>query len=125
MHCNLFASGVLHQNRVFSFSILQIDGILCVCIQALLSPGRGFDFSTGVPWSDSVRYALQNVFAFSFVWSIGGVLDTSSRDRFDVHVRERWELLQSAQLNEWHISPSMTNPKPMTVLYMAVLSLLS
>ena len=32
-----------------------------------------------VPFTDSSRYALQNIFAFCYVWALGSMLEAASR----------------------------------------------
>ena len=40
---------------------------------------------------DQKRHALQYIFAYSAVWGLGGNLDSASREKFDVFMRELFE----------------------------------
>lgn len=41
--------------------------------------------------SDSAKLGIQNIFAFCFVWSIGGAVESHSRDAFDAMVRSTFQ----------------------------------
>eukprot|EP00891_Asterochloris_glomerata_P001497 jgi/Astpho2/1497/e_gw1.00026.129.1_t len=58
-------------------------------LQAVLMPAR---FS-GIlaPFTDSTKHALQNLFAFCYVWALGGTLEAASRDPFDKFVRDAFQ----------------------------------
>ena len=43
------------------------------------------------PISDSAKLGIQNIFAFCYVWSIGGALESQSRDAFDAMVRSTFQ----------------------------------
>ena len=51
--------------------------IINLLLQAVLVPAR---FPAIVaPFTDSTRNALQNIFAFCYVWALGGTLEAASR----------------------------------------------
>jgi len=43
------------------------------------------------PISESAKLGIQNIFAFCYVWSIGGALESHSRDAFDAMVRNTFQ----------------------------------
>ena len=43
------------------------------------------------PISESAKLGIQNIFAFCYVWSIGGALESLSRDAFDALVRSTFQ----------------------------------
>ena len=43
------------------------------------------------PMSDSAKLGIQNIFAFCYVWSIGGAIESHSRDAFDALVRATFQ----------------------------------
>ena len=43
------------------------------------------------PISESAKLGIQNIFAFCYVWSIGGALESHSRDAFDALVRSTFQ----------------------------------
>lgn len=43
------------------------------------------------PISESIKLGIQNIFAFCYVWSIGGALESPSRDTFDAMVRSTFQ----------------------------------
>ena len=51
--------------------------ILRLLLQAVLMPAR-FP-AVAAPFTDSTRNALQNIFAFCYVWALGGALEAASR----------------------------------------------
>lgn len=58
-------------------------------VQAMLLPAN---FPAIVePMSDSAKLGIQNIFAFSYVWSIGGAIESHSRDAFDALVRTTFQ----------------------------------
>jgi len=59
------------------------------CPQAMLLP---VNFPAIVdPISESAKLGIQNIFAFCYVWSIGGALESHSRDAFDAMVRSTFQ----------------------------------
>ena len=42
-------------------------------------------------FSESAKLGVQNLFAFCFVWSVGGALSSQSRDAFDAFVRNAFQ----------------------------------
>ena len=62
---------------------------LSLCPQAILLP---VNFPAIVdPISESAKLGIQNIFAFCFVWSIVGALESHSRDAFDAMVRSTFQ----------------------------------
>ncbi len=55
----------------------------------MLRPTKTFDISE--PFTEYIRYGLQNIFAFCFVWSLGGAIDAGHRDKFDQFVRTSFQ----------------------------------
>ena len=51
--------------------------MLRLLLQAILMPAR-FP-AILAPFTDSTRNALQNLFAFCYVWALGGTLEAASR----------------------------------------------
>ena len=43
------------------------------------------------PMSDSAKLGIQNIFAFCYVWSVGGAVESHSRDAFDAMVRSTFQ----------------------------------
>ena len=43
------------------------------------------------PMTDSAKLGIQNIFAFCYVWSIGGAIESHSRDAFDAFVRTTFQ----------------------------------
>lgn len=41
--------------------------------------------------SESARLGVQNIFAFCYVWSVGGALSSQSREAFDAFVRNSFQ----------------------------------
>lgn len=58
---------------------INIVTSLCFCHQALLQPIRGInvegEFEEDIP--EDIQATLNRIFAFSFVWSVGGNIDRS------------------------------------------------
>ena len=60
-----------------------------LCPQAMLLP---VNFPAVLdPVSESTKLGIQNIFAFCYVWSIGGALESHSRDAFDAMVRSTFQ----------------------------------
>ena len=76
---------------------INIVTSLCFCYQALLQPSRGISvegpISEDGEISDDVIAILNRVFAFAYVWSIGGNIDHKSIEGFDVFFRTELETL--------------------------------
>ena len=60
-----------------------------VFLQAMLLPDN-FPAIAG-PISESAKLGIQNIFAFCFVWSIGGAVESQCRDAFDAMVRSTFQ----------------------------------
>ena len=58
-------------------------------LQAMLLPANFPAIAESV--SDSAKLGIQNIFAFCFVWSIGGAVESHSRDAFDAMVRSTFQ----------------------------------
>lgn len=43
------------------------------------------------PMTDSAKLGIHNIFAFCYVWSIGGAIESHSRDAFDALVRNTFQ----------------------------------
>eukprot|EP00898_Chlorokybus_atmophyticus_P006606 jgi/Chlat1/6947/Chrsp52S06617 len=59
---------------------------LMYLMQTLLSPGRGLDFARP---PEELHLVVGRLFAFAYVWSLGGNLTALSHEKFDEFVRER------------------------------------
>jgi dynein heavy chain len=74
---------------------INIVTSLCFCYQALLQPTRGIvvegPISEDGDLNDDVIATLNRVFAWSYVWSIGGNIDHKSIEGFDVFIRTELE----------------------------------
>lgn len=74
---------------------INIVTSFCFIYQALLQPARGISvdgpISEDGDLSDDVIATLNRIFAFAFVWSIGGNIDHKSIEGFDVFFRETLE----------------------------------
>ena len=58
-------------------------------LQAMLLPAN---FPAIVePMTDSAKLGIQNIFAFCYVWSIGGAIEGHFRDAFDALVRNTFQ----------------------------------
>ncbi len=62
---------------------------LCFFYQALLQPSRLINLAG--EFNELVQASLNRVFAFSFVWSIGGNIDHNSIEKFDHFFRTELE----------------------------------
>jgi dynein heavy chain, axonemal len=67
----------------------QCVASLCVFLQALLHPASGWDHGEGHGAPE--RIALSYVFAFAFVWALGGGLRGDSRADWDSEVRRMFK----------------------------------
>lgn len=70
---------------------INIVTSLCFCYQALLQPTRGINLA--VEFTDVVQATLNRVFAFSFIWSVGGNINHTSTEKFDHFFRTDLETL--------------------------------
>ncbi|KAK9815239.1 hypothetical protein WJX72_000483 [[Myrmecia] bisecta] len=68
---------------------INLVAALTSLFQSLLHPSKGIDVSE--PFTDYTRYGIQNIFAFCYVWSLGGGIDASCRDKFDHFVRTSFQ----------------------------------
>ncbi len=59
------------------WGLQQICSFLHLVLQAVLMPARFSGIL--VPFTDSTKHALQNLFAFCYVWALGGTLEAASR----------------------------------------------
>lgn len=57
-------------------------------LQALLAPAR-FP-AVAAPLSEPAKRSIENIFAFAYIWALGGALDMPSRDAFDGFVRQQF-----------------------------------
>ena len=80
----------LQSPKVLPYSLPTDTLSICTLIlQAMLLP---INFPAIVdPISDSAKLGIQNIFAFCYVWSIGGALESHSRDAFDAMVRNTFQ----------------------------------
>lgn len=58
--------------------------------QAMLLPTR-FPAIMDSSFSESAKLGIQNIFAFCYVWSLGGALSSQSREAFDAFVRTTFQ----------------------------------
>ena len=58
--------------------------------QAMLLPSR-FPAIMDSSLSESAKLGVQNIFAFCYVWSLGGALSSQSREAFDAFVRTTFQ----------------------------------
>lgn len=63
-------------------------------VQSLMLPARGFKYGAGV-LPDQQTAALGKIFAFAFVWAIGGNLAHGVKDDFDNFAREHLQPLSN------------------------------
>jgi len=70
---------------------INIVTSLCFCYQSLLIPSRGIHI--GGEFGDAVQATLNRIFAYGYVWSIGGNIDHTSIEKFDVFFRTDLETL--------------------------------
>lgn len=66
--------------------------LLCLLLllssqQSLLDPSKGF--KAAALQGDAFSQAVSRVFAFAYVWGLGGNLAPAARAAFDEHVREQ------------------------------------
>jgi len=67
---------------------MQLVSSLCLWLQALLRPAGGFE--SGEAYGAPSKVALGYIFAFSYVWGLGGNLNVASWDAWDVAVRKQF-----------------------------------
>ncbi|KAL2609519.1 hypothetical protein R1flu_028092 [Riccia fluitans] len=70
---------------------INIVTTLCWYYQGLLQPARGITLREEL--SDQVTGTLSRIFAFSFVWSVGGNIRHTSIEKFDNFIRKECETL--------------------------------
>ena len=90
MQCCTYSTQALNANpvtcHVWCVELLEPDAL---SPQAMLLP---VNFPAIVdPISESAKLGIQNIFAFCYVWSIGGALESHSRDAFDAMVRSTFQ----------------------------------
>lgn len=57
----------------------------CDAVQSMLDPSKGF--KPAALQGEAFTQAINRVFAFAYVWGIGGNLAPAARPGFDEHVR--------------------------------------
>ncbi|BBN19721.1 hypothetical protein Mp_8g13060 [Marchantia polymorpha subsp. ruderalis] len=70
---------------------INIVTTLCWYYQGLLQPSRGI--SLAGEFNDQITGTLSRIFAFAFVWSVGGNIRHTSIERFDKFIRKECETL--------------------------------
>ena len=73
---------------VKTVDIQQVKSI-CNFLEILLHPSHGFKGT-----DEEKRKLLNNIFAWCFIWGMGGSLDERSKDRFDDVVRDCFKGVQ-------------------------------
>lgn len=72
-----------------SYPMLTWQSLCCHDLQAMLLP---VNFPAILdPMSESAKLGIQNIFAFCYVWSVGGALEGHARDTFDAMVRSTFQ----------------------------------
>ena len=86
-------------------------------LQAMLLPAN---FPAVVePITDSAKLGIQNIFAFCYVWSIGGAVQSHSRDAFDALVRNTFQGVAifpagAGLVYDYYCDPQRCSPCPST-----------
>lgn len=79
----------LHADEAVEATAQQRVGAMCLWLQVLLQPGGGWSCSDGFGVAE--RAAVSCMFAFAFVWGLGGGLQGDSRTAWDTEVRRRFD----------------------------------
>ena len=72
----------------------NLTSSLAWLVQSLMMPSRGFKYGAGVRPEDQTA-ALGKIFAFAFVWSLGGNLAHGVKEEFDDFAREHLQPLSN------------------------------
>ena len=81
-----------HDSALARFCLPVTDSVLCCFLQrrhlqSLLHPAKGF--KPAVLQGEVFTQAVGRIFAFAYVWALGGNLAPAARHGFDEHVREQ------------------------------------
>lgn len=78
--------------------------MLCSLMESLLTEPGVWDKNMD---KSRAKTMICHIFAFSYIWALGGNLSDSSQEKFDAFCKEQFEEYQDAQFSKFYFFLSM------------------